>query len=109
MSGLSQDWHLDKKVPLAMIFAIAAQFAGVIWVASSMNERLLQVETKIGTFALQASNDRQELMQQSEEIAVLASQMRNTNETIRQLRDEVRVTNELLRQMLTRDPRRNEQ
>jgi hypothetical protein len=26
-----ESWHLDKKVPIAMIFAILTQFAGVIW------------------------------------------------------------------------------
>ena len=103
--AIKENWHLDKKVPLALIFAMAMQLVGVVWVASSINERLLQLEAQTSVFASQARNDRAELMQQSEEIAVLASQMRNTNETIRQLRDEVRVTNELLRQMLTRDPR----
>lgn len=59
------DWHLDKRVPIALIFAVALQTgAGLIWagaagerirqletqstLTSDMNERLVRVEEQIG-------------------------------------------------------------
>lgn len=63
------DWHLDKRLPMALIFAIAIQSgAGLIWAGAAgerirqledqallsrnMTERLVRVEEQIG-FALQ--------------------------------------------------------
>lgn len=45
---MTQDrhWHLDRRVPLAMILAIAVQTAGVIWWGSSINERVNQLEAR---------------------------------------------------------------
>ncbi len=59
------DWHLDKRVPIALIFAIAVQTgAGLIWagaagerirhledqtaLTSNLSERLVRVEEQIG-------------------------------------------------------------
>lgn len=35
-----EGWHLDKRVPVAMIVAIVAQFAGFIWWAATTDARL---------------------------------------------------------------------
>ncbi len=37
-------WHLDKKVPLALLFAIAVQSGVFIAWGSSLNERVAQLE-----------------------------------------------------------------
>lgn len=59
------DWHLDRRVPIALIFAIAVQTgAGLIWAGAAgerirhledqtaltqnLNERLVRVEEQIG-------------------------------------------------------------
>lgn len=40
------DWHMDKRVPIALIFAIAVQTgAGLIW-AGAAGERIRQLETQ---------------------------------------------------------------
>jgi len=40
------DWHLDKRVPIALIFAIAVQTgAGLIW-AGAASERISQLEAQ---------------------------------------------------------------
>ena len=36
----SRAWHLDKRVPLALIFAIAIQGGGVVWFMSASFERI---------------------------------------------------------------------
>jgi hypothetical protein len=40
-----KDWHLDKKVPIALIFAILCQSGSFLWWASSINERVKVLET----------------------------------------------------------------
>lgn len=37
-------WHLDKRVPLALIFTIFLQTATVVWWASDINGRLNSLE-----------------------------------------------------------------
>jgi hypothetical protein len=37
-------WHLDKRVPLALMVTIGLQTGGVIWWTSSLNERVSSLE-----------------------------------------------------------------
>jgi hypothetical protein len=37
-------WHLDRRVPIALIVTIAIQTAGIIWWASDVNARVSQLE-----------------------------------------------------------------
>lgn len=39
-------WHLDKKVPVAIIGAILLQTGGIVWWAGSASERLTALERK---------------------------------------------------------------
>lgn len=36
-SAADRQWHLDKKVPLALIVTIILQTAGMVWWAASLN------------------------------------------------------------------------
>lgn len=47
-------WHLDRKVPLALIVTIAIQTGAVIWWGSSLNERVNQLEARAVSAAPQA-------------------------------------------------------
>lgn len=44
-------WHLDRKVPIAMIMAIAAHFAGFVWMAAKFDARIEAVERQMITSA----------------------------------------------------------
>ena len=48
------NWHLDKKVPIAMILAIAIQTGGMVWWAASASERINALERKAEVAAPQA-------------------------------------------------------
>lgn len=50
-----EPWHMDKRVPVALIVAIAIQTAGAIWWASSINERVAT-----NTTAIQVLDERTE-------------------------------------------------
>lgn len=47
-------WHLDKKVPIALILAIAVQTAGIVWWGATTSERLNALERKADAAAPQA-------------------------------------------------------
>jgi len=57
-------WHLDKRVPLALILALVVQTGTIIWWASSVSARLDNVER------WQAAND-----ETRERLAVLESRL----------------------------------
>ena len=42
--GGNNSWHLDKRVPITLIFAIFVQTAGAGWWLSSLNERVITIE-----------------------------------------------------------------
>jgi hypothetical protein len=40
-------WHLDKRVPLALIFAILVQTGAALWWAAGVNARVEQLERQV--------------------------------------------------------------
>ena len=40
-------WHLDKRVPIALVVLIIAQTAGAIWWASAINGSILALEKRV--------------------------------------------------------------
>jgi len=43
-SNLDDQWHLDKRVPIALILALALQSGTFVWWASSLSERVNTLE-----------------------------------------------------------------
>ena len=37
-------WHLDKKVPIGIIFAMTLQFAGGLWFVAKLDARIYALE-----------------------------------------------------------------
>jgi len=95
-----KQWHLDKRVPVALIFALCVQGAGGIWWASTTNERLDQVERRLEGFSERSEGMRSEIQDQGETIAVLLSRVDDTNRNLDRLRGEVAITNDLLRELI---------
>ena len=48
------NWHLDKKVPIALIVAILFQTGGIVWWGAVTSERLNALERKADIAAPQA-------------------------------------------------------
>lgn len=95
-----QQWHLDKRVPIALILAIFVQSSGGFWWASAMNTRMEQVERRLENFASRAAENERTVTQQGREIAVLTSEIRNTNVQLERLYVQGEATNELLQNIL---------
>lgn len=49
-----RQWHLDKKVPLALIFTIAAQTLAIVWWSATANARLDHLERQVNASAPQS-------------------------------------------------------
>jgi hypothetical protein len=47
-------WHLDKRVPIALLLAILAQTGGGFWWAATTSERINNLEKRADIFAPQA-------------------------------------------------------
>ena len=47
-------WHLDKRIPVAIIFSICVQTAGVIWWGATTSERLTNLERRVEASSPQA-------------------------------------------------------
>ena len=56
MSGRDDDgrWHLDRRVPIALIVTILLQTAGLVWWAASLTERVNTLERRADASAPQA-------------------------------------------------------
>lgn len=93
-------WHLDKRVPLALIVAIFLQSVSAVWWAATIHAKVTVIETY-------TSEDRDKLNALGAKVevgarvdAVITEQLRATASNIEHLRAEVEKTNGLLREML---------
>jgi hypothetical protein len=71
-------WHLDKKVPLALIVTIVMQTATAIWAMSALSQRVTQIE-----MALSASTD------QPARIVRVETQMEGVRDTLKEMNDKL--------------------
>jgi hypothetical protein len=97
-----EQWHLDRRVPVAIIFAIAMQSAGAIWWASSVNERMEQIERRQESQSQRGERADSLLADQGQRIAVLTEAVANTNRNLERLQNELASTNGLLREFIMR-------
>ena len=91
-----EHWHLDKRVPVAIIFAILVQTAGAVWWASGMTERMGQIERRMDNAAVRSQNIDNIVASQATQIAVLVARI---DEQTRRIEE----TNDLLREYLRRN------
>ena len=95
-----EQWHLDKRVPIALIFAILIQSVAAVWWAASISERVQHIEERQVEVRARASSIDAALTVQAQRSAVLAEAVSNTNTRLGELQDNLERTNTLLRQVL---------
>ncbi|MGE0830808.1 MAG: hypothetical protein AB7O04_15850 [Hyphomonadaceae bacterium] len=54
----SPEWHLDKRVPIALILALLLEFAGIVWWGAQLSARVDVLERS----ALVISEDHERLV-----------------------------------------------
>ena len=51
-------WHLDKRVPIALILALALQTVAIVWWAATMSQRVSEIERVITEQQILPAADR---------------------------------------------------
>lgn len=49
-----EEWHIEKKIPLALIIAVLTQTFGIAWWGSAMSTRVEQLERRAESTASQS-------------------------------------------------------
>lgn len=83
-------WHLDRKVPMAIIFALLTQAGAFIWWASTMQasqDNLRSNDTRIETRLSKIEDDRPLLLQR---LTAIETQLSNQNAMLAQILAELR-------------------
>lgn len=57
MNGRSDPWHLDKRVPIALILALCIQTVGAVWWAATITSTVGELTVKIDAIS---SGDRRQ-------------------------------------------------
>jgi hypothetical protein len=78
-------WHLDKRVPIALIATLAIQTAGMVWWAASITGRVDGLSQTVDEFRA---------FKTSERLPVLEEQIRNLKKDVEKLDGKI---DELLR------------
>ena len=100
MPSREEPWHLDKKVPIALIMTAAAQLAGFVWWAATEDARVA------GLMSENASQERRldtlttDMQAAKVSMAASSAQLSSIKEALDQLRQDQRETADLIRQAL---------
>lgn len=88
-----EPWHLDRKVPIAILFGMFLQVATAIWWASG-------IDRIVTDHAARLRSMEQVSQQQQVAAATVAAQIGAIRETLDQVRQDQRETNDLLRRYI---------
>lgn len=80
-----ESWHLDKKVPLALILAMAIQTVGVIWWAASLSTRVEHQERQIAGLVVSEQQAKQEARRIGEWLSRVDERIAAQTEMLRRL------------------------
>ena len=77
-----ESWHLDKKVPLSLIFAMLIQAAMVIWAVADIKKDVEILKSRVAT---QADRDERQDKTLGEVVARLQTQLERMDGTLDRL------------------------
>lgn len=94
---ITGQWHLDKRVPLALIFAIMANIATTIWWAASLSSAVDQDRANIEMLRNEMLNQQKNGQHNTERIIRIEAAIESLTKTVEQEAMSIRD----LRQMMT--------
>jgi acyl transferase domain-containing protein len=100
---MQEQWHLDKRVPVALILTLLGQMVVAIWWAASLNQRVEAIERDVSAAAVRSQAVDTTISSQSTQIAVLVERIEAQNERVVSLTAQVAQTNDLLREYLRKN------
>lgn len=83
-----EHWHLDKRVPLALILALLIQTSGMVWWAATIQAEGRALQDRVLVLEQQSINDRQigeRLARVEERLASQGEDISNIERYLRQL------------------------
>ncbi len=81
----TNSWHLDKKVPLALILTMALQTVCVIWWAASLSTRVDHQERQIAGLVMSEQQTKQEARRIGEWLSRVDERIAAQTEMLRRL------------------------
>lgn len=86
-------WHLDKRVPVAIIVMILLQSAYAVWWLATTEQRVMTLESNVQEAQVTTRGLQITSVEQGQNVAVLANEIRHVTK-------ELESTNSLLRTFL---------
>lgn len=80
----SQNWHLDKKVPLSLIFAMCVQCGIVVWAIADIKK---DVEVLKAQYFSQKERDEQQDKAQARQMLVMTNWMERLDQKLDRIAD----------------------
>lgn len=80
-----EPWHLDRRVPIALIVTLSMQTMGMVWWASGLAHRVDQAEQQISVLAREGRAYGVEASRIREVLARLDERMAHQNELLRRM------------------------
>lgn len=91
MERQPEPWHLDKRVPIALILTVLLQTLSIVWWASNMTARVASVEREVAVLVQKDSQRYDDARRMSEQIARLDERLSQLMVVLREVRDEVKA------------------
>jgi TolA-binding protein len=94
-------WHLDKRIPIALIVTLIVQTGLAVWWVSNLSHRVdtataTNIEQDLRIGAVEGVTRQQQVT-----AATIAEQISGMRESLAELKSEQAETNTLLRELLT--------
>jgi hypothetical protein len=75
MATQTEHWHLDRRVPIALILSLVIQTSAIIWWASSINERVAANSQKVAILDTRTENMRGVAQEQAVQLGRIEEQI----------------------------------
>lgn len=85
-----EPWHLDKRVPIALIATVLVQTTSIIWWAATMTSRVESVEREVAILVQKDSQRYDDARRMSEQIVRLDERLSQAVVVLREVRDELK-------------------
>jgi septation ring formation regulator EzrA len=99
-----EPWHLDKKVPIAMIFAILMQTVGAVWWAATINAAVTRQQEQIEAQGAEIDRLEGNATQQEVARARITQELQDVQKSLDRLEQGQSQMNDYLRELLTDTP-----
>lgn len=81
-----ESWHVGKEIPIAMIFTIALQTAGLIWWAATITSKVDSLSYQVASLTEDKYTQHDAIRDQ----ALTSERFNNMKQSVDQLKDEMK-------------------